>query len=88
MENKALEHSLDLALDDPSKNAVYAGQNGYGYHGNPHNNGQHPNGGECKYIYLFIFFGLFISLQIILLFKLIKATNVQLYRVKKRLKKK
>lgn len=47
LENKALEHSLDLALDDPSKNPVYAGQNGYGYHGNPHNNQTHPNGGEC-----------------------------------------
>ncbi|XP_075224340.1 hemicentin protein echinoid isoform X2 [Lycorma delicatula] len=46
MENKALEHSLDLALDDPAKNPVYAGQNGYGYHGNPQNTGQHPNGGE------------------------------------------
>ncbi|XP_039283804.1 hemicentin-1 isoform X1 [Nilaparvata lugens] len=48
MENKALEHSLDLALDDPAKNPVYAGQNGYGYHGAPHNNSQHPNGGESS----------------------------------------
>ncbi|XP_044734690.1 hemicentin-1 isoform X2 [Chrysoperla carnea] len=33
MENKALEHSMDLALamEDP-KNPVYATQNGYGYH--------------------------------------------------------
>ncbi|GLH07354.1 Down syndrome cell adhesion molecule-like protein Dscam2 [Gryllus bimaculatus] len=48
MENKALEHSLDLALDDAAKNPVYASQNGYGYHGNPPNRGAqgHPiNGG-------------------------------------------
>lgn len=35
LENKALEHSMDLALDDPSKNPVYAQQNGYGYHNGP-----------------------------------------------------
>ncbi|XP_068085269.1 cell adhesion molecule Dscam2 [Anabrus simplex] len=49
MENKALEHSLDLALDDPAKNAVYASQNGYGYHGNPPPQGpqgHNINGGE------------------------------------------
>lgn len=49
MENKALEHSLDLALDDPAKNPVYASQNGYGYHGNPPNQGiqgHNINGGE------------------------------------------
>lgn len=34
LENKALEHSLDLALDDATKgHHVYAAQNGYGYHG-------------------------------------------------------
>jgi len=33
MENKALEHSLDLGLDDPAKNAVYGTTpNGYCYH--------------------------------------------------------
>lgn len=33
MENKALEHSLDLALAmEDQKTAVYATQNGYGYH--------------------------------------------------------
>lgn len=35
MENKALDM-------DPAKAAVYAGQNGYGYHG------ANQNGGECK----------------------------------------
>ncbi|CAH4037827.1 unnamed protein product [Pieris brassicae] len=42
MENKALEHSMDLqmAMDD-SKNAVYASQGGYGYHMAPHTQG-HP----------------------------------------------
>ncbi|XP_072939303.1 B-cell receptor CD22 [Epargyreus clarus] len=42
MENKALEHSMDLALSmDDSKNAVYATQGGYGYHIAPHAQG-HP----------------------------------------------
>ncbi|XP_073949326.1 hemicentin protein echinoid isoform X2 [Choristoneura fumiferana] len=37
MENKALEHSMDLALAlDDSKSAVYASQSGYGYHLAPH----------------------------------------------------
>ncbi|KAL1139642.1 hypothetical protein AAG570_006620 [Ranatra chinensis] len=45
MENKALEHSMDLALDDNGKSPVYASQNGYGYHVNPQ---AHPNGGECS----------------------------------------
>ncbi|KAL4702686.1 hypothetical protein ACJJTC_018695 [Scirpophaga incertulas] len=39
MENKALEHSMDLPLDD-SKNAVYAAQGGYAYRP-PHVQG-HP----------------------------------------------
>lgn len=52
LENKALEHSMDLALsmEDP-KNAVYATQNGYGYHVAPNvqgHPGQNINGGECK----------------------------------------
>ncbi|XP_055680977.1 hemicentin-2-like isoform X1 [Lutzomyia longipalpis] len=35
LENKALEHSMDLALAmEDQKNAVYATQNGYGYHPN------------------------------------------------------
>ncbi|XP_077286250.1 hemicentin protein echinoid isoform X2 [Arctopsyche grandis] len=50
LENKALEHSMDLALsmEDP-KNAVYATQNGYGYHVAPNvqgHPGQNINGGE------------------------------------------
>ena len=33
-ENKALEHSLDLAIDDATKgHHLYTTQNGYGYHG-------------------------------------------------------
>lgn len=33
LDNKALEHSMDLALAlEEQKNAVYASQNGYGYH--------------------------------------------------------
>lgn len=33
LENKALEHSMELALGmDDQKQAVYATQNGYGYH--------------------------------------------------------
>jgi echinoid protein len=53
LENKALEHSLDLAMDDPAKSPVYASQNGYGYHGNPPPQGpqgHNINGGECKSI--------------------------------------
>lgn len=46
MENKALEHSMDLALDDQKQTAIYASQNGYGYHVNQP---QHPNGGECEF---------------------------------------
>lgn len=49
LENKALEHSLDLALDEPAKSPVYASQNGYGYHGNPPQ-GHNINGGECKWL--------------------------------------
>lgn len=50
MENKALEHSLDLALamEDP-KNSVYAAQNGYGYVTNPNmQSHQNINSSECK----------------------------------------
>ncbi|CAH0770951.1 unnamed protein product [Bemisia tabaci] len=47
MENKALEHSLDLALDDQNK---YVNQNEYGYHTNAHGGGQHPNGVNMAYM--------------------------------------
>ncbi|XP_014362563.2 hemicentin-2 [Papilio machaon] len=40
MENKALEHSMDLTMDD-SKNAVYATQAAYGYHIAPHTTPTH-----------------------------------------------
>lgn len=45
MENKALEHSMDLALDDNKQTAIYASQNSYGYHVSQPT---HTNGGECK----------------------------------------
>lgn len=57
LENKALEHSMDLALaalDDPKGSSVYATQNGYGYHPQqtllvPGAGGsQHMAGNECK----------------------------------------
>lgn len=50
MENKALEHSLDLALSIEDQKSVYATQNGYGYHvANPEMQGR-PNmsNGDCK----------------------------------------
>lgn len=51
LENKALEHSMDLALAlEDQKQAVYATQNGYGYH--PQQTlqvtGQHIPNAECK----------------------------------------
>lgn len=61
MENKALEHSMDLALED-SKNAVYATQGGYGYHVAPHAQGhpaQNMPNSECKlyikFCYIFLY---------------------------------
>lgn len=57
LENKALEHSMDLALTlEDQKAAVYATQNGYGYHQQQSLQvpGQHIPNSECKYyIYLF-----------------------------------
>lgn len=53
MENKALEHSMDLTMDD-SKNAVYASQPAYGYHIAPHATpthvGQNMSNLDCEYI--------------------------------------
>lgn len=47
LENKALEHSMDLALAmEDQKTAIYATQNGYGY-GQPH------MPAECKFSLLF-----------------------------------
>ena len=50
MENKALEHSLDLALAMEDQKSVYATQNGYGYHvGNPDiQSRQNISNGDCK----------------------------------------
>ncbi|XP_014244572.1 hemicentin-1 isoform X1 [Cimex lectularius] len=45
MENKGLEHSMDLALEEQNKAAIYASQNGYGYHVSQPT---HPNGGESS----------------------------------------
>ncbi len=52
LENKALEHSMDLALTMEDQNAaIYASQNGYGYQIN--NGMQMPPhaipGNECKH---------------------------------------
>lgn len=62
LENKALEHSMDLALAmEDQKNAVYAAQNGYGYHPNPGLQvpGHTIPGNECKLdFYLQFFFNL------------------------------
>ncbi|XP_065215193.1 hemicentin-2 isoform X2 [Planococcus citri] len=41
LENKALEHSMDLVLDDPAKNALYGG---HAY--SPYGSRTHPNGNE------------------------------------------
>lgn len=47
LENKALEHSMDLALQmEDQKTPIYATQNGYGYHPNVP---QHIPGNECTY---------------------------------------
>lgn len=43
MENKALEHSLDLALAMEEQKSVYATQNGYGYHVTNPDLGGRPN---------------------------------------------
>ena len=56
MENKALEHSMDMALSmDDSKTAVYATQGGYSYHVPPHTQphpGQTMPNSDCKYLFL------------------------------------
>lgn len=55
MENKALEHSMDLGLSlDDSKNTMYATQGGYAYHVPPHSMshpGQAMPNPDCKFIY-------------------------------------
>ncbi|XP_071050518.1 cell adhesion molecule Dscam2 isoform X1 [Onthophagus taurus] len=59
MENKALDHNLDLALALEDQKSVYATQNGYGYHvGNPDiqsrpniNNGEWANIGYLENSY-------------------------------------
>lgn len=55
MENKALEHSLDLALAIEDQKSVYATQNGYGYHVvNPDmQSRQNINNSDCKYNFSF-----------------------------------
>ena len=52
MENKALEHSLDLALAMEDQKNVYATQNGYGYHvANPDiQSRQNIANNDCKFI--------------------------------------
>lgn len=53
MDNKALEHSLDLALAMEDQKSVYATQNGYGYHvANPDiQSRQNINNQDCKYYF-------------------------------------
>lgn len=49
LENKALEHSMELALAiEDQKQAVYATQNGYGYHPQHSVAGQQIPSTECK----------------------------------------
>lgn len=49
LENKALEHSMDLALAmEDQKTAIYATQNGYGY-GSGIQAPSHNMPAECKY---------------------------------------
>lgn len=50
MENKALEHSLDLALALEDQKSVYATQNGYGYHNPDLQSRQNIANGECKFL--------------------------------------
>lgn len=57
LDNKALEHSMDLALDrlEDQKSAVYGTQNGYGYHMNTGLPGHPMAGNECEsFIYEFL----------------------------------
>lgn len=60
MENKALEHSMDMALSmDDSKTAVYATQGGYSYHVPPHTQphpGQTMPNSDCEYLNMFFFY--------------------------------
>lgn len=50
MDNKALEHSLELALAMEDQKSVYATQNGYGYHVSNADmqTRQNINNSECK----------------------------------------
>lgn len=50
LENKALEHSMDLALSlEDQKQVVYATQNGYGYHPQHSVTSQQMTSNDCKY---------------------------------------
>lgn len=75
LDNKALEHSMDLAMAmEDQKNAVYATQNGYGYHPNPvlQVPGHTMNGNECTYGFLFNF-------KFICYFSTVKKQTVEQY---------
>lgn len=57
LENKALEHSMDLQLAiEDHKQGVYATQNGYGYHPQHSVSSQQIPGNECKCFYANVFF--------------------------------
>lgn len=52
LENKALEHSMDLALSlEDQKQVVYATQNGYGYHPQHSVTSQQMTSNDCKYTF-------------------------------------
>lgn len=53
LENKGLEHSMDLAMTlEDQKQVVYATQNGYGYHPQHSVASQQIPGNDCKYSFL------------------------------------
>lgn len=71
LENKALEHSMDLALAmEDQKSAVYASHNGYGYHPNPGLQvpGHTIPGNECKFIKFYLFYKFCSVVQVQILF--------------------
>lgn len=51
LENKALDHSMDLVMDDTSKNALYGG---HAY--SPYTHQTHPNGNECECLFSYVIY--------------------------------
>lgn len=81
MENKALEHSMDMALSmDDSKTAVYATQGGYSYHVPPHTQphpGQTMPNSDCEYLNMFCF--KILALMIIFVLITTRLKNIILF---------